>query len=702
MPTYAGFGPEAILAPNGEPFANTEISVYDDGTNDLATLYSSSVGGAQANPVMTDAYGNLVFWLAGGDYELEYNGHRVPFSTYITDNVEHATQHNAGEGDPISGLSPSQITGTAAILGANTFTGDQTISDANIILSATTGTKIGTATSQKLGFYNATPIVQPSGNALDALEALGLLASPSLAVADITGALQAANNLSDVANAETARTNLGLGSMATATASDYLSKAGNLSGIADPAVARANLGLGTMATESASAYAALTGATFTGDVTFGTTSGIRLGYGGRLYDGDTTRTLLQANGNKFDVLDETGASYLFQAGGNGVGLIATNGLTANANAASVVPLVAKGYANHNADFFTVQNSAGTKLGGWDKYGQLNTQYLTDITGVSPYLRLQSTSLIAINQGNAANNAFAIRGMAAQSGHLLLCENSSATVLASISAAGLGTFNGVTVAAGYDINASHAATGTTRYGVNAVNSVATGTGNSAFGYQAATSLTTGFSNVAMGYRALYVNTTGNYNTAIGHSTLLALASGDGNTALGWNALTAANGTTKNTAVGMWAQKVLASGNYNTTVGAESQYALNGGANNTSLGYGSLQGVTTGSGNIAIGYLAGMYATTQSNELFINSINRTDRAGDIAGSIIYGVQNATPANQTLTLNAAVTATYGLTSGAEIFIANTSAPATPTGGGKVFVEDGALKYIGSSGTITTIASA
>ena len=48
------------------------------------------------------------------------------------------------------------------------------------------------------------------------------------------------------------------------------------------------------------------------------------------------------------------------------------------------------------------------------------------------------------------------------------------------------------------------------------------------------------------------------------------------------------------------------------------------------------------------------------MFINSIDRTNRAGDIAGSIIYGVQNATAASQTLTLNAAVTAVYGLSVG------------------------------------------
>lgn len=41
--------------------------------------------------------------------------------------------------------------------------GDFTISDSkNIILDVTTGTKLATATSQKLGFWNATPIIQPT------------------------------------------------------------------------------------------------------------------------------------------------------------------------------------------------------------------------------------------------------------------------------------------------------------------------------------------------------------------------------------------------------------------------------------------------------------------------------------------------------------------------------------------------------------
>jgi hypothetical protein len=46
-----------------------------------------------------------------------------------------------------------------------------TVSDGgNVVLGTTTGTKIGTATTQKLGFYNATPVVQPTAVA-DATDA---------------------------------------------------------------------------------------------------------------------------------------------------------------------------------------------------------------------------------------------------------------------------------------------------------------------------------------------------------------------------------------------------------------------------------------------------------------------------------------------------------------------------------------------------
>lgn len=48
--------------------------------------------------------------------------------------------------------------GTSQFLGGNVQFGE----GVNLIVGTTTGTKIGTATNQKLGFYNATPVVQPA------------------------------------------------------------------------------------------------------------------------------------------------------------------------------------------------------------------------------------------------------------------------------------------------------------------------------------------------------------------------------------------------------------------------------------------------------------------------------------------------------------------------------------------------------------
>ncbi len=77
-----------------------------------------------------------------------------------------------------------------------------------------------------------------------------------------SGFLSGANNLSDVANAGTSRTNLGLGTAATTAATDYATaaqgtkadnaaaKASNLSDLASASTARTNLGLGTAATQA--------------------------------------------------------------------------------------------------------------------------------------------------------------------------------------------------------------------------------------------------------------------------------------------------------------------------------------------------------------------------------------------------------------------------------------------------------------------
>jgi len=82
-----------------------------------------------------------------------------------------------------------------------TFAG-LTIADAgNVVLATGTGTKIGTATSQKLGFFNATPVIQQAGTG----ETVGFTAGGGTTVTDastFTGNVGAtAYRLSDVVKA---------------------------------------------------------------------------------------------------------------------------------------------------------------------------------------------------------------------------------------------------------------------------------------------------------------------------------------------------------------------------------------------------------------------------------------------------------------------------------------------------------------------
>ena len=219
-------------------------------------------------------------------------------------------------------LSPSKITGTAAILGANTFTGAQTLSDVNIVLGTTTGTKIGTATTQKLAFYNSTPIVQPSGAVLTALSNLGLISAPTLA----------STALSDTSNIA------------------YLNAAN----------------------------------TFTR---------------GQLVDGT----------------------------------------------ADEIQQRIQGHSTQNARLTQWEDSAGVALayvgalGDWRTSGTFGST-----TGGKAYLQPNyDTGSFAFITNNAANKGLVIRGMAAQTGNLQEWQTSAATV-ATISAAGLATFAGVTL------------------------------------------------------------------------------------------------------------------------------------------------------------------------------------------------------------------------------------------------------------------
>ena len=86
----------------------------------------------------------------------------MSLSTDAANRLNSALASNSAGAEIVALLNGSQGAASTFTGGLTVTTANMTINDVDIVLSATTGTKIGTATTQKLGFYNATPIVQPS------------------------------------------------------------------------------------------------------------------------------------------------------------------------------------------------------------------------------------------------------------------------------------------------------------------------------------------------------------------------------------------------------------------------------------------------------------------------------------------------------------------------------------------------------------
>lgn len=126
-------------------------------------------------------------WIIGSDGTFNFFG-----TGFRLDNA--GTLYTTG-GIVTTGLNAGQINvtgplnGGAVNLSGNLITSGTSTFGNTIILPGGTnfqldvfglGNKIGTATNQKLGFYNATPIVQPTGNIVTALNNLGLVGSAAL------------------------------------------------------------------------------------------------------------------------------------------------------------------------------------------------------------------------------------------------------------------------------------------------------------------------------------------------------------------------------------------------------------------------------------------------------------------------------------------------------------------------------------------
>lgn len=148
------------------------------------------------------------------------------------------------------------------------------------------------------------------------------------------------------------------------------------------------------------------------------------------------------------------------------------------------------------------------------------------------------------------------------------------------------------------------------------------------------INTSINNTFYGYEAGLTGATGGY----GGNVLLGSGAGSAGTALSYAVAVGRLSLSRNT-----------TGMFNVSIGSASLYNNIIGSGNTAIGHGSL-GMALGDGNVGLGTYAGQYETG-SNAFYVDNQNRTNTAGEKAGSLLYGTFNAIPANQTLHINGVI---------------------------------------------------
>lgn len=223
------------------------------------------------------------------------------------------------------------------------------------------------------------------------------------------GALGSANNLSDIGNAATARTNLGV----TASGADttYLFRANNLSDLANATTARTNLGLGSIATQAAS-NVAITGGSITGitdlSVADGGTGSSTLTANAVLLGNGTSALQTVAPGASGNVLKSNGTTWT-SASSNGVATLVNNVTVGTGTSVTYSGLTLTDYKILIISFNGVSNNATTATGrlylASGSLGQIaaNLGTATDVVYGSVYIDL-STGNYWANTGSISTTS----------------------------------------------------------------------------------------------------------------------------------------------------------------------------------------------------------------------------------------------------------------------------------------------------------
>jgi hypothetical protein len=167
MDTRLTIGPDRITSAVG---LNSTVQLVQSSSNVNTLAYNTTTGGTSVTPSVIAATNSNT----AGDKGIALdNSNGLVFMQVPTGSSFRRTSYAAINGVSTSNTASSE-SGALSFLTQNagavmseklriSAVGDFTFFDGgSFILGATTGTKIGTATSQKIGFWNAAPIVQPT------------------------------------------------------------------------------------------------------------------------------------------------------------------------------------------------------------------------------------------------------------------------------------------------------------------------------------------------------------------------------------------------------------------------------------------------------------------------------------------------------------------------------------------------------------
>ena len=388
---------------------------------------------------------------------------------------------------------------------------------------------------------------------------------------------------------------------------------------------------------------------------------------------DSTGTVLSAVNSVGSVLFSGSGSLL--SGTSGRGLFITN-------TASVVPMTVKGAVSQSANLQEWQNSAGGVITFVDQYGRLRVG--TTNTGaytlnVKP---LATTEVAILAQANSAATTADLMQYQTNANAVLGGRNANAQIYTGSTTPLTTAVGGATTAAS---GTGTTATLTTTSNHNlAVGDRITVAGVTPTGYNGTFIVTA----VPSSTQVSYANATTGAQTVAGtvsvdaQASIVSRSAGTTGLIIKQAASQASNAVEIQNSSGTVVTALTTSG---ITIGRSSAVGA------AAL---TVQGITATSY-----YATDNTSALQSRHIFL----RGNSTGNVMALASKGDTSNGVAAITITTGAFTTELFSFLYQGWQFIGNSTAPAAnPSGGGYIYVESGALKYRGSSGTVTTLAAA